>query len=94
MVALRELFSMLACLTPMPHPTGIQQSSRYGNHENQKKWAYDQRIREVEHVTFTPLVLSTGGLARQAAVFYKRLANLLSSKINQPYTKTINWLRC
>ena len=66
----------------------------YGNHENQKKWAYDQRIREVEHATFTPLVLSTGGLARQAAVFYKRLANILSSKINQPYTKTINWLRC
>ena len=28
----------------------------------------------MEHATFTPLVLSaTGGLARQAAVFYKRL---------------------
>ena len=70
-------------------------STCYRNHENQKKRAYDQRIREVEHATFTPLVLSaTGGLARQAAVFYKRLANLLSSKINQPYSKTINWLRC
>ena len=39
----------------------------YKSHENQKKRAYDQRIREVEHATFTPLVLSaTGGLARQA----------------------------
>ena len=70
-------------------------SACYKNHKNQKKWAYDQRIREMEHATFTPLVLSaTGGLARQAAVFYKRLASLLSSKINQPYCKTINWLRC
>ena len=65
-------------------------STCYKNHENQKKRAYDQRIREVEHAKFTPLVLSaTGGLAKQAAVFYKRLANL-SSKINQPYSKTIN----
>ena len=70
-------------------------STCYRNHETQKKRAYDQRIREVEHATFTPLVMSaTGGLARQAAVFYKRLASLLSSKINQPYCKTINWLRC
>ena len=64
-------------------------------YENQKKRVYDQRIREVEHATFTPLVLSaTGGLARQATVFYKRLASLLSSKFNQPYSQTMNWLRC
>ena len=62
------------------------------NHENQKKRVYDQRIREVEHATFTPL--ATGGLARQATVFYKRLASLLSSKLNQPYSQTMNWLRC
>ena len=70
-------------------------STCYKNHENQKKRVYDQRIREVEHATFTPLVLSaTGGLARQATVFYKRLASLLSSKFNQPYSQTMNWLRC
>ena len=78
-----------------PSNRNLTISTCYRNHENQKKRAYDQRIREVEHATFTPLVLSaTGGLARQAAVFYKCLANLLSSKINQPCSKTINWLRC
>ena len=47
----------------------------YRSHENQKKRAYEQRVREVEHATFTPLVMSaTGGLARQATTFYKRLA--------------------
>lgn len=67
----------------------------YRSHENQKKRAYEQRVREVEHGTFTPLVMSaTGGLARQATTFYKRLADLLATKHNQPYSKTMNWLRC
>ncbi len=70
-------------------------TSCYKKHENQKKRVYDQRIRDVEHATFTPLVLSaTGGLSRQATVFYKRLASVLSCKTNQPYSQTINWLRC
>ena len=37
------------------------------NHENVKKRAYDQCIREVEHGTFSPLVVScTGGMGRVA----------------------------
>ena len=67
----------------------------YRSHENQKKRAYEQRVREVEHGTFTPLVMfASGGLARQAITFYKRLADLLAIKHNQPYSKTMNWLRC
>ena len=32
--------------------------------------AYGQRVREVEHATFTPIVLAaTGGLAHEATVF-------------------------
>ena len=35
----------------------------YRNHENMKKRAYDQCVREVEHGTFSPLVFScTGGM--------------------------------
>ncbi len=70
-------------------------ASCYKKHENEKKHAYDQRIREVEHSTFTPLVLSaTGGLARQATTFYKRLSTLLALKHGHPYGQTMNWLRC
>ena len=44
-----------------------------------KKRAYEQRIREVEHASFTPLVMSaTGGLAKEATNFYKRLASPLT----------------
>ena len=78
---------------PSNRNTSIAQC--YRKHEQEKKRSYDQRIREIEHASFTPLVLSaTGGLAKQAEVFYKRLASLLASKWDQQYEKTLSWLRC
>ena len=69
--------------------------STYRRHEQEKKRQYDQRIREVEHSTFTPLVLSTtGGMGRAATTFYKRLAAMLSEKRDVPYSKMIGWIRC
>ena len=45
--------------------------------------------------SFTPLVLSaSGGFAREATHFYKRLASRLVDKWNQPYSLTMCWLRC
>ena len=70
-------------------------SDTFRRHEAAKKRAYDQRIREVDHATFTPLVFSaTGGLGSQADIFYKRLASLLSEKWDFSYSSTICWLRC
>ena len=67
----------------------------YRKHENLKKRAYEQRVREVEHGSFTPLVMSlTGGLGNAATVCYRRLASLLSAKWDQPYSRTIAWIRC
>ena len=67
----------------------------YRKHENIKKRAYEQRVREIEHSSFTSLVLSlTGGLGKAATVCYKRLASMLSSKHDQPYSSTIAWIRC
>ena len=67
----------------------------YRKHEREKKRAYDQRIREVEHSSFSPLVFSaTGGMGRKATCFYKRLASMLAHKWDQPYRTTLWWLRC
>ena len=61
----------------------------------EKKRSYDQRIREVEHSTFTPLVLSsTGGMGKAATTFYKRLSSMLSEKRDVPYSTMIGWIRC
>ena len=70
-------------------------SSCYLKHEYLKKRAYQQRIREVEHASFTPLVLSgTVGMASEATVFYKRLASYLATKWDQFYSSILSQLRC
>jgi len=59
------------------------------------KRAYDERIRNIEHDTFTPLVFSVaGGMGPIATTFYKRLASMLSDKLHQMYNQTIHWLGC
>ena len=57
--------------------------------------AYEERVREVERGSFTPLVFSSsGGMGRSATVTYRRLASLLSDKWNSPYPVIMGWLRC
>ena len=70
-------------------------SSAFKKHEDAKKRAYGQRIRQIEQGVFTPLVFaSTGGLGREATTFYKRLADLLANKRDKPYPVVMGWLRC
>ncbi|CAB4009121.1 Hypothetical predicted protein [Paramuricea clavata] len=69
-------------------------SQCYRKNELEKRRAYDERIREVEHGSFSPLVFSTaGGMGATANVVYKRIASLMTEKHGKPYSKTINWLR-
>ena len=81
-----------------PHATSNRNttpSTCYRKHEKCKKRSYEQRILEVEHSSFTPLVMSlTGGLGPAATATYKRLATLLAWKWDQPYSHTMGWLRC
>ena len=78
-----------------PSYRNMQLPSAYRLHEHRKQRSYDQRIREVEHGSFTPLVFSTsGGMGKCASVTYKRIATLLSTKREQTYGATIAWIRC
>ena len=70
-------------------------STCYKKHENIKKRAYGQRIRENEHASFTPVVVSaTGGLAHEATYFYKHFSSLLSRKWGDEYSVIMGWLLC
>ena len=74
-----------------PHAPSNRQSisTCYRKHENLKKRAYE-RVREIEHGSFTLLILSaTEGLGNAATVCYKRLAFLIAIKHDQPYSITI-----
>ena len=81
-----------------PHAPSCSNSSlasTYRRHEKEKRRAYQQRILEVEHGSFTPLAFSaTGGMGPAATVTYRRIASLLAEKRAQPYSRTIGWLRC
>ena len=78
-----------------PHAPSNRTLRCYRKHELERKCQYEQRVREIEHASFTPLVLlATGGMASEATVFYKRLASCLATKWDQPYSQTMSWLRC
>ncbi len=78
-----------------PSNRNQSQAATFRKHEMEKKRAYQQRIQDVEHSSFTPLVLSvTGGMGVEATLFYKRLSSLLAQKWDTTYSKTLCWLRC
>ena len=72
-----------------------QLSQCYKRHEHVKKRASEQRAREMECASFTPLILAvTGGMTNEATHLYKRLASLRARKFNQSYSSTVPRLCC
>lgn len=70
-------------------------TSLHQRHENEKRRAYNQRVLQVEMGSFTPLVFTTaGGMAKEASLFYSKLAGMISEKRNQHKSVTTAWLRC
>ena len=70
-------------------------SSQYAKHERLKRREYEERVREVEGASFVPMIFSTaGGMGPAATITFKRLANLLSEKLDVSYSGMINFIRC
>ena len=64
------------------------------SNEDSKKREYKDRVIEVEHGTFTPLVFSClGGMSTECAHFYNRLADRVSEKRNIDISKGRTWIR-
>lgn len=78
-----------------PTNSSSSTSSTYRRHEREKRRAYEQRVLQVEHGTFTPLVLSSsGGWGPSATVAFRRLAGLIATKHGQSYSTTLSFIRC
>ena len=70
-------------------------STCFRSHDREKRRVYEQRVRNVERGSFTPLVFSAlGGVSRPTEITYKRLASLLATKRDQPYNIIISFLQC
>ena len=62
-------------------------SKAYEVNENEKKKLHNERILQIEHGSFTPLVMSaTGGMGRECKKFYARLAEMISYKRGTSYS--------
>ena len=62
--------------------------------EREKKRQYNQRVLDVEHGCFTPIVFTAmGGMGREARAFYKRLADLLADNRKEDCSVTTTWMR-
>ena len=62
--------------------------------ENEKKRAYNERVLQVDHDTFTPLVFSIyGSMGGEYHKFYCQLSDLLSEKRNLSRSVVTNWVR-
>ena len=65
------------------------------SNEQEKKRAYEERVREIEHGFFAPLVFSiSGGMGPIATTVYKRMVSPIAEKHNHPYSSILFWLRC
>ena len=70
-------------------------ASCYRRNEAEKRRSYDERVREVEHGSFSPLVFSAaGGMGATATTVYKRLSSMIAAKYDKPYSRTLHWTRC
>ena len=69
-------------------------ASLYRMYENEKRRHYNQRICDVEHGSFTPLVFSTtGGASPECNVFLKNLADKISNKSGENYSSVMQAVR-
>ena len=49
---------------------------------------------DIEHGTFTPLVFTTtGGMEKECLRFHSRLTELIATKKEEHYAKTVSWIR-
>ena len=62
--------------------------------EKENKRLYNERIIEIEHGSFIPLMMSAvGGMSLERKKFYSRLAETISAKRGTGYNITVTWLR-
>ena len=66
----------------------------FENNEREKKRKYNQRVIQIEHGTFSPLVFTPyGGMSRETEHFINTLCAKLALKRDIPYANIVNWLR-
>ena len=92
----RRAFFDVTAFSPFARSNrGKSLASCFAMHEKRKKREYLERIRNVEHGDFTPLVVATtGGIGPEGSMTLKRLAWRLAEKREMHISLVAGWLRC
>ena len=62
--------------------------------EKEKRDLYEERVREVEKASFSPLVfLTSGGMGQECSSVLKRVAHLIADKRGEEYSHVISFIR-
>ena len=68
--------------------------SAYETNEKERKRDYNERVLQIQHGSFTPLVFSCfGGISRECKSFYDRIAELMAIKRDVSKSESVSWLR-
>ena len=91
----RKAFVDVRVFNPLAKSYSNQSLSvSHRRNENQKKREYADRILQVEHASFTPLVFTCfGGMSTECQMFYKRLSQLIYEKRNTDKSITKSWIQ-
>ena len=77
------------------HKKHLPVSTILKKHDKEKMRAYNSRIMDVEHGTFTPLVFSlTGGEDPETSMFHKHIAPEIANKKEEKYEKVQTPIKC
>ena len=67
----------------------------HSKQENENHRQYEDRILQVEHASFTPLMFTiAGGMSKCTKKFFSRLGEILAEKRLQPKSIVSSWKRC
>ena len=93
---LRQAFFDVKVVSPFAKSNvSLEPAQMFKKAELVKIREYRERIKEVEHADFNPLVFTcTGGMAPQCHLVIKRLAEKMSVKQNLSFSVVSGWLRC
>ena len=62
--------------------------------ENDKKKSYNQRVIQVEHGSFTPIVVSSyGGFGKETSTFVSKLVEKVAEKNGMETSEVANYIR-
>ena len=90
----QRAFFDIRVFNPMARRYESQELNKaYEINEREKKRQYNERTLEVDHGSFTPLVMTAlGGMGREASRFYSRLSESSAEKRKERYNVIKNWI--